>query len=41
MIAAVALANELSLSTCNPSNLAGIDRLTVVAIPHPGPVASG
>ena len=36
MIAAVALANELPLFTCNPADFTGIDGLTVVAIPHPG-----
>lgn len=36
MIAAVALANELPLVTCNPADFTGIDGLTVVAIPHPG-----
>jgi predicted nucleic acid-binding protein len=41
MIAAIALANGLPLFTCNPADFAGIDGLTVVAIPHPGPVASG
>jgi hypothetical protein len=41
MIAAIALANAMPLFTCNPSDFAGIDGLTVVAIPHPGPVASG
>lgn len=35
MIAAVALANELPLYTCNPDDFSGIDGLTVVAIPHP------
>ena len=35
MIAAVAVANELPLYTCNPDDFAGIDGLTVVAIPHP------
>jgi predicted nucleic acid-binding protein len=39
--AAIALANAMPLFTCNPSDFAGIDGLTVVAIPHPGPVASG
>jgi hypothetical protein len=41
MIAAIALANAMPLFTCNPSDFAGIDGLTVVAIPRPGPVASG
>ena len=36
MIAAIALANELPLFTCNPADFTGIDGLTVVAIPHPG-----
>ena len=35
MIAAVAIANELSLFTCNPGDFEGIDGLNVVAIPHP------
>jgi len=35
MIAAVALANELPLYTCNPDDFTGIEGLTVVAIPHP------
>lgn len=35
MIAAVAVANELPLYTCNPDDFSGIDGLTVVAIPHP------
>ena len=35
MIAAIALANELPLYTCNPDDFAGIDGLTVIAIPHP------
>ena len=35
MIAAVALAQDLPLYTCNPDDFAGIDGLTVVAIPHP------
>lgn len=35
MIAAVAIANEMPLFTCNPSDFAGIDGLTVVAIQHP------
>jgi len=35
MIAAVALANGLPLYTCNPHDFAGIDGLTVIAVPHP------
>lgn len=35
LIAAVALANELVLYTCNPDDFAGIRGLEVVAIPHP------
>ncbi len=36
--AAIAEANGLPLYTCNPADLSGIDGLTVVGIPHPGPV---
>ena len=35
MIAATAIANGLPLFTCNPDDFAGIDDLSVVAIPHP------
>jgi tRNA(fMet)-specific endonuclease VapC len=35
MIAAVALANELPLFTCNPDDFTGIDGLVVVALDHP------
>jgi tRNA(fMet)-specific endonuclease VapC len=35
MIAAIAIANELPVFTCNPDDFAGIDGLTVVAIRHP------
>lgn len=35
MIAAIAMANGLSLYTCNPDDFAGIDGLTVVAVVHP------
>ena len=38
MIAAIALANELPLFTCNPADFTGIEGLTVVAVPHPGPM---
>lgn len=37
MIAAVAVANGLPLYTCNPDDFAGIDGLSVVTVPHPGP----
>lgn len=36
MIAAVALANELPLYTCNPGDFANVDGLTVIPVPHPG-----
>lgn len=35
MIAAIAIANALPLFTCNPDDFAGIDGLTVIAVPHP------
>ena len=35
MIAATALANGLPVYTCNPGDFSGIDRLQVVAVPHP------
>ena len=35
MIAAVAIANDLPLFTCNPADFAGIDGLEVVAVAHP------
>lgn len=35
MIAAIAIANDLPLHTCNPRDFAGIEELTVVAVPHP------
>lgn len=35
MIAAIAIANDLPLYTCDPDDFSGIDNLTVVAIPHP------
>ena len=35
MIAAVAIANDLPLFTCNPNDFSGIDGLTVVEVPHP------
>ncbi len=40
MIAAVALANELPLFTCNPADFAGIEGLIVIAVPHPGPATA-
>ena len=35
LIAAVAIANDLPVHTCNPSDFAGIDDLRVVAVPLP------
>ncbi|MDP9342550.1 MAG: type II toxin-antitoxin system VapC family toxin [Actinomycetota bacterium] len=35
MIAATAVANDLPLYTCNPSDFAGIDDLAVVPVPPP------
>lgn len=35
MIAAIAIANDLPVYTVNPQDFAGIDELTVVAVPHP------
>ena len=35
MIAAVAVANDLPLYTCNADDFAAIDRLHVVHVPHP------
>ncbi len=40
MIAAVAIANQLPLFTCNPGDFDGIEGLTVVAVPHPDSVGS-
>jgi hypothetical protein len=40
MIAAIAVANDLPLFTCNPDDFAGIDGLDIVAIPHPDAVAN-
>jgi predicted nucleic acid-binding protein len=36
MIAAVCLAHQLPIHTCNPKDFEGIDSLTVVAVPLPG-----
>jgi tRNA(fMet)-specific endonuclease VapC len=41
MIAAIAIANELPLYTCNPDDFKGIDGLTVIAVPHPDRARSG
>ncbi len=38
MIAATALSRGLAVYTCNPADFEGIDGLTVVAVPHPGPI---
>jgi tRNA(fMet)-specific endonuclease VapC len=35
MIAAVGIANDLPVHTCNPDDFAGITGLVVVAVPHP------
>ena len=35
LIAAIAVANDLALYTCNPRDFEGIDGLAVVTIPHP------
>jgi tRNA(fMet)-specific endonuclease VapC len=35
MIAAIAIANDLPLYTCNPEDFAGIEELEVVALPVP------
>lgn len=37
LIAATAIAADLPVYTCNPTDFAGIDDLTVVAVPHPDP----
>jgi predicted nucleic acid-binding protein len=36
MIAAVCVANELPVHTCNPDDFSGIDGLEVIDVPHPG-----
>ena len=35
MIAAVCIANDLPVHTCNPNDFSGIDGLEVVEVPHP------
>jgi predicted nucleic acid-binding protein len=35
MIAAVCIANDLPIHTCNPSDFTAIDGLTVIEVPHP------
>ena len=37
MIAAIALANDLAVYTCNPADFEGIEGLTVVTVPPPTP----
>jgi predicted nucleic acid-binding protein len=37
MIAAIAVANDLPVYTCNPADFVGIEGLTVVEVPVPGP----
>lgn len=42
MIAAIAVANDLPLYTCNPEDFTGIDDLEVMPVPHPTtPTSSG
>jgi tRNA(fMet)-specific endonuclease VapC len=36
MIAAIAIANDLPVYTCNAKDFSGIDELDVVIVPHPG-----
>ncbi|MHB1137857.1 MAG: PIN domain-containing protein [Microthrixaceae bacterium] len=36
MIAAICLANDLPIHTCNPGDFEGIDGLDVIGVPHPG-----
>jgi tRNA(fMet)-specific endonuclease VapC len=36
MIAAIAVANDLAVYTCNPADFFGIDELEIVAVPVPG-----
>ena len=35
MIAAIAIANDLPLYSCNPGDFQGIEDLNVIAVPHP------
>lgn len=35
MIAAICIANDLPIHTCNPGDFSGIDRLVVIDVPHP------
>ena len=35
MIAAIAVANDLPVYTCNPDDFTGIERLEVIAVPVP------
>ncbi len=35
MIAAIAIANDLPVYTCNPRDFEGVDGLQVIGIPHP------
>jgi len=40
-IAAIAVANQLPLYTCNPDDFDAIDDLEVVPVPHPDTTATG
>lgn len=35
MIAAICIANDLPIHTCNPGDFSGIDGLVVIDVPHP------
>ena len=35
MIAAIAIANDIPVHTCNPRDFVGIEGLTVIGVPHP------
>lgn len=41
LIAAIAVAHELPVYTCNPRDFEGIDGLRIVAVPHPDATPEG